>query len=284
MWHKDLLGLDLDDHAQYALLGGRAGNQTLIGGLAAAERLYLQSTAHATRGVIMATDDLVLSTGKLKDPYGSIRLTLAGGNPHVALTGMSRLSGEVAIGGVAAVANKLLQVQGVPAPTTAYLRAIMGSPNANIPSGAAAGIVRGLEFTCGPSQGGGGAVVTEVSAIYAYPVSVFYTGTITEMDGLKVPEPLFFGGSPSVATFHGARFMGSTDAYIADAYGLRVGDNTNNSGFTRLLELGPATPYLRLVGGSAPAANFSNLYLNVGGTLFNVRERTVGGYRCLTIN
>jgi hypothetical protein len=32
----------------------------------------------------------------------------------------------------------------------------------------------------------------------------------------------------------------------------------------RLLELGPATPYLRLVGGAAPAANCTNLYLAEG--------------------
>jgi hypothetical protein len=38
-----------DDHTQYAILAGRAGGQTLIGGTEANEKLTLQATAHATR-------------------------------------------------------------------------------------------------------------------------------------------------------------------------------------------------------------------------------------------
>jgi hypothetical protein len=45
-------GLTDDDHTQYALLAGRAGGQTLIGGTAASQTLTLQSTAHATKGQI----------------------------------------------------------------------------------------------------------------------------------------------------------------------------------------------------------------------------------------
>jgi len=48
--HGLLAGLGDDDHAQYALLAGRAGGQTLIGGTAAGEDLTLQSTSNATRG------------------------------------------------------------------------------------------------------------------------------------------------------------------------------------------------------------------------------------------
>lgn len=48
--HADLGGLGADDHYQYALLGGRAGGQTLIGGTQSGNDLNLLSTAHATPG------------------------------------------------------------------------------------------------------------------------------------------------------------------------------------------------------------------------------------------
>lgn len=44
-----------DDHTQYALLAGRAGGQTLIGGTASGNALTLTSTSHATKGVVDAS-------------------------------------------------------------------------------------------------------------------------------------------------------------------------------------------------------------------------------------
>ena len=41
-----------DDHTQYALLAGRSGGQTLIGGTASGNDLTLQSTSNATKGTI----------------------------------------------------------------------------------------------------------------------------------------------------------------------------------------------------------------------------------------
>lgn len=51
--HGGLAGLADDDHAQYPLLVGRGGGQTLKGGTAASEGLTLQSTVHATKGKIL---------------------------------------------------------------------------------------------------------------------------------------------------------------------------------------------------------------------------------------
>lgn len=60
---------DLDDraddskgHSIYALLAGRAGGQTLIGGTTSGEDLTLESTSHATKGNIICSDDLDLSS------------------------------------------------------------------------------------------------------------------------------------------------------------------------------------------------------------------------------
>lgn len=50
--HGWLSGRGDDDHSQYALLAGRAGGQTLIGGTAASESLTLKGTSHATPGLL----------------------------------------------------------------------------------------------------------------------------------------------------------------------------------------------------------------------------------------
>jgi hypothetical protein len=54
----DLSGLADDDHTQYALLAGRSGGQTLIGGTASGNNLDLQSTSDSTRGLVRSVDDL----------------------------------------------------------------------------------------------------------------------------------------------------------------------------------------------------------------------------------
>lgn len=51
--HGSVSGLSDDDHAQYALLAGRAGGQSLTGGTAASESLTLESTSHGTKGYIL---------------------------------------------------------------------------------------------------------------------------------------------------------------------------------------------------------------------------------------
>lgn len=70
--HGNLAGLGDDDHTQYALLAGRSGGQTLIGGTASANDLVFNSTSHATKGRILFGDadglnynetDVLLSIG-----------------------------------------------------------------------------------------------------------------------------------------------------------------------------------------------------------------------------
>lgn len=50
--HGALTGKSDDDHTQYGLLAGRSGGQTLKGGIDASDGLILQSTNHATKGLI----------------------------------------------------------------------------------------------------------------------------------------------------------------------------------------------------------------------------------------
>lgn len=59
--HTLLTNLTLGDagHTQFALLAGRAGGQTLIGGTLASQDLIFESTAHVTKGLIKFKDSIV---------------------------------------------------------------------------------------------------------------------------------------------------------------------------------------------------------------------------------
>lgn len=61
--HGLLTGLNDDDHTHYALLGGRIGGQTMIGGTAANNNLNLQSTTNATRGKVISYDNFEIGFG-----------------------------------------------------------------------------------------------------------------------------------------------------------------------------------------------------------------------------
>jgi hypothetical protein len=54
--HGSLVGLGDDDHSIYALLAGRSGGQTFVGGSGAGQSLTLSSTSHATKGLIDLLD------------------------------------------------------------------------------------------------------------------------------------------------------------------------------------------------------------------------------------
>lgn len=56
--HGYLSGLTDDDHTIYALLAGRSGGQTLVGGTASGDDLTLSSSAHGTKG------DIILGTSR----------------------------------------------------------------------------------------------------------------------------------------------------------------------------------------------------------------------------
>lgn len=55
--HGSISGLSDDDHSQYMLLAGRSGGQSLIGGTAVSANLTLESTANATKGLVLTKDN-----------------------------------------------------------------------------------------------------------------------------------------------------------------------------------------------------------------------------------
>ncbi len=87
--HGEMSGLGDDDHTQYALLAGRSGGQTIIGGTVAGDDLTLQSTSDGTKGeVILGTTENVSVPGTLELSAGttaneiSIDGTLAGNSDN----------------------------------------------------------------------------------------------------------------------------------------------------------------------------------------------------------
>lgn len=280
--HGLLAGLLDDDHSQYALLAGRAGGQTLIGGSAASENLTLQSTANAVRGYVRAQDDLQLLTDVLRGSDGINRVQLAAAPPHVLLNGNVKVSATLGVG-TAPATHRLIQASGSIAPGIAGCAAIGaditsihaaasrvvvgligGAVGAPTGTGSSSGIF-GLYFSATQASGGG---VSSLSGIYVYLISTAAgTGAITTARGIHLPAGSWSGAKPT--TSYGADIADQGGAGVTTAYGLCIADQTATT--VRLLELGPVTPYLRLVGGAAPGANLTNLYLNEGGNLRRVQ-------------
>lgn len=89
--HDLLAGLTDDDHTQYALLAGRAGGQTLVGGTASGEHLTFNSTAHATKGQVriggasgIVWDEALSAAGIGGAPVSGTLLALRGANALLA--------------------------------------------------------------------------------------------------------------------------------------------------------------------------------------------------------
>lgn len=123
-------------------------------------------------------------------------------------------------------------------------------------TGSAQSYIAGLMFNA--LQNGSGALAW-LHGIIVNLVTYAGKGAVTDSKGLEVN--LDYQG-PKPSTYHGVHVKGH--AGMNTAYGLRVEEFTGTA--IRLLELGPSTPYLRLVGGAAPAANQTNLYLAEGVT------------------
>jgi len=215
---------------------------------------------------------LRLTQNIIRDSDANDRIQLSPTNPYITFMGMARFANSIAVGGYPTPgATTLLRVQ----PEENYplsagiFRAIQGYPDVSIPTGYTPTAARGLEFRAG-AMGASGGGIGELSAIRAFPYLASFYGTAAAVNGIIIPAFMIVGGTPTVSTFFGITIEGFNLPAVVNAYGLKIGDMTGTAGFTRLLELGPTTPYLRLVGGGDPPADKSNLYLKFGSTLYRV--------------
>lgn len=291
--HHLLDGLADDDHTIYGLLSGRSGGQAFKGGAGSGEHLTLQSTAHASRGYVRAQDDLQLLSNILRDAGGNNRLQLATSSPHLLLTGNPRLDGWASIG-CAPVVNDYLAISPSPTWTAGPIYMIHAQPsgiiNANTNLYAMA-----LLGTPTVAVGRTAALITAIAGVMVPSVG----GAITELTGVE-SQLSWFGGAGSLGTARGlwanAFTMGWVSgqpstvvgldvadvghASIAAGYGVRIANLTAIT--SRLLEVGPATPYARIEGGSAPTGVNSKAVVNFGGTLYRL-TRHAAGYVMATV-
>jgi hypothetical protein len=247
--------------------GGGAGDHSALSNLGYAQSGhtgFVPSQGEALIEILRLTQNLIRDSG------GNNRITLSTASPHVTLGGDVKISGNLGIAGTAPYAAYGVAVIPSPAPELSAWIGVFGNPQIKIPAGSTGGGIAGLDFTCSINQGGSGTVLPYLTGTRTRVASIFYTGTVTDARGVHIPYPWFSFGSPSFSTWTALYVEACTRSEIVDAYGLRIGDITNNSGFTRLLEIGPATPYLRLAGGVNPPTDKSNLYLKFGSTLYRV--------------
>ena len=137
-------------------------------------------------------------------------------------------------------------------------------------------IVAALRFNAYYS-GSGAATLAALEGIRVglYFNSAGSTTTITSGAGIRVLRPVGVLASRRRAdTQYGIvvedQYSSAGYNVPTTVYGLKIDDISGGTN-RYLLELGPATPNLRLLGGAAPGANLTNLYLNEGATLRRVQ-------------
>ncbi len=226
------------------------------------------------------------------DSGGTVRITVATASPFITLgdgvtdnTGHTVIQGKVRMGqsldAIAVDTYGELRIDGSPGSRGVGLLVCEGLA-ATVPSAT----IEGVAGLAAKSTDGN---TTLCAGLNFEAWGQFYSGTLTALEGIRVSlyhKPY----SPAVITnargIHVYRPVGSaaTDRPQGVA-GLYIEDQYSFSGLTTpttviaikcddlsggtnryLLELGPATPYLRLIGGAAPGANQTNLYLAEGVT------------------
>jgi len=211
---------------------------------------------------------------RFRDGSGPLLYSGASGD-DLFLTGDLDVSGVAAIGSLASIdaaGRQALRIKHYTGDVTPMLpgAGVTAQPTCNTTTtGYAYGVYGGIEFTgtaltyiaglmFSAIQNGAG-TLSWLHGIVIGLVSYSGKGPIIGSKGVEV-TPDYQGNKPT--TLWGVHIKGH--AGMSTVYGIRVEDFTGTA--IRLLEIGPATPYLRLVGGAAPGANQTNLYLYEGST------------------
>jgi hypothetical protein len=133
-------------------------------------------------------------------------------------------------------------------------------------------LVVGLNFMAWQASG---RAISSLIGIYGYVKSLLTTtGTIATAAGMYVTKS-WLGAKPTTAK--GIKIYDMGDAACTTVYGLEIADQT--AGTTSLpLAVGPNTgPYLKVVGGAAPGAGLTNVWINESGNVRQVQVVTADG-------
>ena len=216
------------------------------------------------------------------DVAGTERFVLQNVTPHLLITGRLEVTETAKVGtGTTSVITPIIAASGnMSVKFGSGLYSHIVGTGVNLGAGIVAGIYGGVT-----SQGTGTSTYTVYGlyfqashgsavagpVLYATSVQVASnaagSGALTLAKGLNIAAASWVGSKPTSA--YGIDIAEQGHASVVNVYGLRIADQTATT-INRLLEIGPATPYLRLVGGGDPAAGDTNLYLKVGGSLMQV--------------
>jgi len=222
---------------------------------------------------------LRLTQNIIRDSEGTNRLTFAPTSPHITLAGDLRVTQNARFGAETSPYTAIVSAVGsldtqIASALYGLMRGTGGADNNQVTAGLYGGAVAegtpvaafvfGLYFSAlhaTPSLCGQLAGIYVTMGSYAAG-----TGALTIARGLHIAAAGWAGSKPTTVCGIDVEQQGGSGA--GTAYGLRMADQT--AATVRLLELGPATPYLRLLGGGNPPADKSNLYLKFGSTLYRV--------------
>jgi hypothetical protein len=228
-------------------------------------------------------DILRLNQNVIQDSGGNDRVTLSTASPHITLADEVRVGSRLGLGAAPSAATGFVCSPNIQTDSniavlnmTPYIsltggsrtiRALLGQAVANVESGATATNIAGLYFT---ALAGNAGTVQTLYAIWARCGLQAYSGPSPNIWGALIRSPmLMFSTYPTNAIGIAIEDMGYYSGATHNAIGLKIHDQTAVTGNKYLIEAGPDTPYLRLLGGDPPA-NKSNLYLKFGSTLYRV--------------
>lgn len=258
----------------------------------------LLGTANAWGALQTFNAGLQLAAGQaVKDSGGTARYTPATASPHNTLSGDVRIDGHVGLDSPPATSPRTQLAirpslsgesgwRGInitPSGTaTGALSGILGNAVFTIPAGSGGTNIFGLSFQALFAPAGAASNVNIQRACSAQPGIVAigagksttvseFTGFYTDFANLTV-----LYATATLTAAHGLYIPGRDMSLVTcnALYGIRVGDFTNVSGNCRLLEIGPATPYLRVTGGGGPGALLTNVWMDVG--TVGLRQLQVG--------
>ncbi len=297
------LGFSVAGHTGFVASGGVAGGQTIQGGTAASENLTLESTAHATKGYIAAKDPIRMTNAtaantRIADSFGvnyvelgaltGLRIVSALGSgitlvSPTTVSGALRADGNIGVQ-VPATTNTLIdaspakgtqsgawQVLNAGLQLTAGANAtqlvgLLATPMLVNPNGKTGIAVRGQEFQLSIGAGVLTSTVTICDTIYTRLGIAAYDGSIDPFHGFHL-DAVFAtspGANQTIPNYFGMKLSAPNYNKVVNYTGLAIPDETLATGNIHLVEIGPATPYLRVVGGAAPGAQLTNVWVDIG--------------------
>lgn len=203
--------------AGYALLAGRSGGQTLIGGTGASEALTLQSTAHATKG------KLLFGTSAYDEVNN--RLGIGTASPATKLEIVLSSEDGIDVSGTSVSPWNFDPMFSVSAPSGQAVRMV---PQANLTEN----VSNVFNFNTNLWWGGSGSFTATNATGFFGRLSFQETtsDTITNAYGLRWDGILNQGsGSPSVGTQYGVHV--DTRDFAATNWGLYVANRTNTNNY-----------------------------------------------------